>query len=103
MAGTCLNNILEVSPETTGALVENQGLDRLFNKLMHNDMTEAVINCLEKVSLEYSNVILAHGGLENLMNVIDFLIVQSQVVSPHAGLHSQNRQQDLQELLRQRR
>lgn len=79
MAGTCLNNVLEVCPEASGALVENQGLDRLCSKLMQNDMTETVISCLEKVSLEYSNVILTQGGLESLMNVIDFLIVQSQV------------------------
>ena len=79
MACTCLNNILEVSPETCAAIVENDGLDRIGLKLLNNDMTESIINCLEKVSLEYSNMILTSGVLDMLMNVMDFLIIQSQV------------------------
>ena len=79
MASTCLNNILEVNPEACAAIVENGGLERVGLKLLNNDMTESIINCLEKVSMEYSNVILASGVLEILMNVMDFLVIQSQV------------------------
>lgn len=79
MAGTCLNNVLDVSPDACRALVQNDGLDKLSQKLMHNDLTETVISCLEKISLEYSNVILASGCLDSLMMVIDFMISQSQV------------------------
>lgn len=79
MACICLNNILEVSPESCAAIVENNGLERLGVKLLNNDLTESIINCLEKVSLEYSNVLLASGTLEMLMNVMDFLVIQSQV------------------------
>ena len=79
MASTVLNNILEVCPEACAAIAEGQGLERLGLKLLNNDLTENVISCLEKVSHEYSNTILACGVLEMLMNVVDFLVVQSQV------------------------
>lgn len=76
---TVLNNVLEVCPEACATIVENNGLDRLGLKLLNNDLTESIISSLEKISHEYSNVILQSGVLEMLMNVIDFLIVQSQV------------------------
>ena len=46
---------------------------------MNNELTENIIAVLEKISQEYSNVILSSGVMEMLMNVIDFLVVQSQV------------------------
>ena len=76
---TVLNNILEVCPEACASIVESQGLERLGLKLLNNDLTEGIVNCLERVSHEYSNVILQSGVLDMLMNVIDFLVVQSQV------------------------
>lgn len=79
MACTVLNNILEVCPESCAVIVENDGLDRVGLKLLNNDMTESIINCLEKISFEYSNMILTSGVMDMLMNVMDFLIIQSQV------------------------
>ena len=79
MASTVINNVLEVCPEACAAVVEGQNLERIGLKLLNNDLTENIISSLEKISHEYSNTILASGVLEMLMNVVDFLVVQSQV------------------------
>ena len=78
-----ITHILDIQPTTSKILVSNGGVDILCQK-MHNfdyiDVAENAIKVLEKISSEFGAVIVQAGGLEIMMNMIDFFVSSTQVL-----------------------
>lgn len=69
-------------PQASNILVSSGGISILCQKMQnfeYVDVAENAIRALEKISVEHGSAILNAGGLEPMMNMIDFFVVSTQV------------------------
>jgi len=85
-AGICITQILDIIPQCANILVNCGGVDVLCQKMQnfeYIDVAENAIRALEKISEDYGGAILGTGGLDLMINMIDFFVVSIQVYRPH--------------------
>lgn len=81
-AGASITQILDIVPQVAVILVNCSGISILCQKMQnfeYIDVAENAIRALEKISAEFGAGILAAGGLEIMLNMIDFFVTSTQV------------------------
>eukprot|EP01117_Protostelium_nocturnum_P003254 TRINITY_DN1420_c0_g1_i2.p1 TRINITY_DN1420_c0_g1~~TRINITY_DN1420_c0_g1_i2.p1 ORF type:complete len:1554 (+),score=499.41 TRINITY_DN1420_c0_g1_i2:246-4907(+) len=76
-----LTYLMEALPSASSYLVNHGAIPPLCAKLLsidYIDLAEQSIQCLEKISYEYSSVILQSGGLSAVLSFLDFFATNTQ-------------------------
>lgn len=82
-ASISLTQILDIIPQACRIIVNCGGIEILCQKIQnieYIDVAESAIRALEKVSVEYGPSILECGGMETMLNFLDFFVSATQVI-----------------------
>jgi E3 ubiquitin-protein ligase TRIP12 len=81
LACRCLSNLIEALPPITLAIVHENGVAILVEKIMnieYIDLAESILSILEKLSGEFPLAILKGNGLLASLQYIDFYSIHNQ-------------------------
>lgn len=73
---------MDIMPSAGRVLSNSNGIKVLCDKILnieYIDIAEACIRALEKVSVEHGMLILEAGGMETMLNFLDFFMASTQV------------------------
>lgn len=89
-ASISITQILDIVPQACRIIVNCGGIEILCQKIQnieYIDVAESAIRALEKVSVEYGPSILECGGMETMLNFLDFFVSATQVI-PKSSSHA---------------
>jgi E3 ubiquitin-protein ligase TRIP12 len=81
LACRCISNLIEALPQITLAIVHQDGVVILIEKIMnieYIDLAESILSILDKLSGEFPLAILKGNGLLASLQYIDFFSIHNQ-------------------------
>ena len=83
LATRCIANLIEALPSATAPVVYNNAVPALISKLRLSDefdleLAEQALTTLEKISAEFPSAIIREGGLNALLQNLDFFLSSVQ-------------------------